>query len=196
MLLSNEMLSDRQPRYAQQPVLRQNGMVIWLLGLSGAGKSTIAGLLKATLTEHQYFAVILDGDQLRQNLNKDLSFSVTDRMENIRRTAEMASLLVQNQVITICALITPLQEYRDLVKSTVRGKYFEVFVDCPMAVCENRDVKGLYKQARENKISDFTGIGSVFAPALQPDLVLRSAEQSAEDCAAQLFQQVIPYIAG
>ena len=110
---------NKPPQVENPVVLNQQGMVIWLLGLSGAGKSTIAGLLKDKLGANGFFSIILDGDDVRAGLNKDLSFSVEDRLENVRRVAEMANIMVGNHIITICSLITPLQEYRDLARKLI-----------------------------------------------------------------------------
>lgn len=186
--------STAYPQMDKPPVLNQEGMVIWLLGLSGAGKSTIAGLLKDKLSEKGFFSVILDGDNIRAGLNKDLSFTEEDRLENVRRVAEIANLLSGNKVITICSLITPLQEYRNLAKQIIQEQYFEVFVDCPLRVCEQRDVKGLYKKARENKIKNFTGIGSQFMPSTQSDLVLQTSKCTAEECVNILYQEIYSLI--
>lgn len=193
MKTSLNALFNQQPVLSPS-VLNQQGMVIWLLGLSGAGKSTIAGMLKAQLSDKGFFSIILDGDEMRAGLNKDLSFTVEDRLENVRRVAETANMLVGNNVITICSLITPLQEYRDLARERIQGRYFEVFVDCPLAVCEQRDVKGLYKKARENKIKNFTGIGAAFTPSQQSDLVLHTSKFSAEECVSGLYNQIESFI--
>jgi len=185
---------DQQLFTLKPSVLKQKGMVVWLLGLSGAGKSTIAGLLKEKLAEDGFFSIILDGDVMREGINKNLSFSTEDRMENVRRVAEMANMLAQNEVITICSLITPLEEHRELVREIIKSKYFEVFVDCPLSVCEERDVKGLYKKARANQIKNFTGIGSQFTPSAQSDLVLPTSKESAQASVQTLYADILPFI--
>ncbi|MFT3703702.1 MAG: adenylyl-sulfate kinase [Agriterribacter sp.] len=172
----------------------QKGIVVWLTGLSGSGKSTIAKLLEQKLKEENYFSIVLDGDELRKTLNKDLGFSETDRTENIRRAAELAKLLVQKNVITICSFITPMQKQRALAAAITGQAYHEVFVDCPLNICEERDVKGLYKKARNNEITDFTGIGSGFEPAENPWLSLRTGTQSPDESVELLYQQILPYI--
>lgn len=175
-------------------LLQQQGIVIWLTGLSGSGKTTIAQLLEQRLKKENYFALTLDGDVLRNTLNKDLSFSTKDRAENIRRAAELARLLVQKNVITICAFITPLQQHRNIAAAILGDLYFEVYTACSLSVCEQRDVKGLYKKARNNEIKDFTGIGSDFEPPAYPFLTLQTAKQSPEESAGKLFEHIFPHI--
>lgn len=173
----------------------QKGIVIWLTGLSGSGKSTIAKLLEQKLKADNYFSVVLDGDELRRTINKDLGFSEADRTENIRRAAELAKLLVQKNVITICSFITPMQRQRAMAQSIVGGEmYYEVFIDCPLTVCEERDVKGLYRKARNNEIKDFTGIGADFEPAYNSWLTLYTGNEIPEESATILYQHIMPYI--
>lgn len=173
----------------------QKGIVIWLTGLSGSGKSTIAKLLEQKLKADNYFSVVLDGDELRRTINKDLGFSEADRTENIRRAAELAKLLVQKNVITICSFITPMQRQRAMAQSIVGGEmYYEVFIDCPLTVCEERDVKGLYRKARNNEIKDFTGIGADFEPAYNSWLTLHTGNEIPEESATILYQHIMPYI--
>jgi adenylylsulfate kinase len=173
----------------------QKGIVIWLTGLSGSGKSTIAKLLEQKLKADNYFSVVLDGDELRRTINKDLGFSEADRTENIRRAAELAKLLVQKNVITICSFITPMQKQRAMAQSIVGNEmYYEVFIDCPLTVCEERDVKGLYRKARNNGIKDFTGIGADFEPAYNCWLTLLTGNEIPEESATILYQHIMPYI--
>lgn len=173
---------------------RQKGTVVWLFGLSGSGKTTITQLLETYLREQHYFAVSLDGDALRNTLNKDLSFSAKDRAENIRRAAELAKILVQKNIITICSFITPLQEHRDIASAILGDSYFEVFVDCPLEVCEDRDVKGLYKKARKNEVKEFTGISSGFEKPGFPWLVIRTDQQTPGESARLLLRHLLPLI--
>lgn len=177
-------------------LLNQEGIVIWLLGLSGAGKSTIATLIEQKLRANGYLSVLLDGDNLRSGINRDLSFNPADRYENIRRVAEIAKILVSNNIIAICSFITPLREHRELAKKILNHRYFEVFVDCPLDVCEQRDVKGLYKKARNESISNFTGISSEFERADDANLVLPTSIQIPEQSAELLFNTVLPRIRG
>lgn len=174
--------------------LNQNGLVIWLTGLSGAGKSTIATGLEQKLNDAGFFTFGMDGDLIRLGINKDLSFTEVDRSENIRRVMEISKMLVQKKVIVICAFITPSQHQRDENRSALGKQYFEVFVDCPVAVCEDRDVKGLYKKARNNDIPNFTGVSTGYELPRRPDLILNSSAQSAEQCIATLYKMILPLV--
>jgi adenylylsulfate kinase len=172
----------------------QKGMVVWLFGLSGAGKTTISSLLKEKL-EHNGFAVAaLDGDELRKGISKDLSFSEADRQENIRRAAEIAKIMSNNNMVTICSFITPLQKHRNVAAEIIGDAYFEVFVDCPLDICCKRDVKGLYKKAKANQIPDFTGISSGFERPETPGLVLSTARESAEESMEIVYNMLMPHI--
>lgn len=173
---------------SKNSLLKQRGIVVWLLGLSGAGKSTIATLLEKELTTNGYFSVLLDGDNLRSGINKNLSFNSEDRAENIRRAAEIAKILVSNNIITICSFITPLQDHRNLAREIIGDDYFEVFVDCPLEICEERDVKGLYKKARKEGIANFTGISSLFEPSPSSNLILTTSSQSPEESVGILLE--------
>ncbi|ABB15929.1 adenylyl-sulfate kinase [Carboxydothermus hydrogenoformans] len=167
----------------REKLLGQKGVVIWLTGLSGSGKSTIARELEAVLYRQGKLAYVLDGDNIRMGLNKDLGFSEKDRQENIRRIGEVAKLFVDAGIIVITAFISPFRADRDKVRSILpAGKFIEVFVDCPLEVCEARDVKGLYQKAREGKIPEFTGITSPYEPPVKPEITLKTAEQSLEEC--------------
>lgn len=179
---------------SKNSILKQRGIVVWLLGLSGAGKSTIATLLEKELTSLGYFSVLLDGDNLRSGINKNLTFAGEDRTENIRRAAEIAKILVCNNIITICSFITPLQEHRDLASEIIGEDYFEVFVDCPLEICEERDVKGLYKKARNEGIANFTGISSRFEPSASSHLTLTTACQSPEESAGIVLEALLKRI--
>jgi adenylylsulfate kinase len=179
---------------AEKTALKQKGMVIWLLGLSGAGKSTIATLLKEKLDSEGFFSVLLDGDILRAGINSNLTYSNEDRAENVRRASEMAKILVGNNIITICSFITPLQEHRDLAHDILGEHYFEVFVNCPLDVCEKRDIKGLYKKARAEGLSNFTGISAAFEPSVNSHLTLFTNTQTPRDSCELLYSAVLRYI--
>tara|TARA_R110002124_G_scaffold34740_6_gene113684 strand:- start:501 stop:1031 length:531 start_codon:yes stop_codon:yes gene_type:complete len=172
-------------------MLHQRGLVVWLLGLSGAGKSTLSGLLEAELDKLGYTTVALDGDEVRSGLNRDLGFSAADREENIRRAAEMAKILIQKQIVVICSFITPSEISRKQNREILGQRYLEVYLDCSLQVCENRDVKGLYQKARNHKIMNFTGIGSKFDIPKDSDLVLNTAVESQQASFKVLLEKVL-----
>ncbi len=152
--------------------------LIWFTGLSGSGKSTLAELTNKFLLENGGKVYLLDGDKVRSGLNKDLGFSLADRAENLRRTAEVAKLMLDAGLIVIAAFISPFQKERDMVRQLVGSdNYLEVYLECPLSVCEKRDVKGLYKKVRSGEISSFTGIDSPYEIPVNPDLVLKTAEE-------------------
>ena len=157
-------------------------LVIWFIGLSGSGKSTLASELERRLFEMGKRTYILDGDNVRSGLNKDLDFSDASRKENIRRIGEVANLMLDAGVITLTAFISPFAEERELVKNLVGAEnYMEVFVNCPIEECEKRDVKGLYAKARRGEISNFTGISSPFEEPQNPDVKVPTHELSVEE---------------
>jgi len=178
----------------KEKLIKQKSLVVWILGLSGSGKSTLARGLENALFEKGYLTQLLDGDNLRSGINNNLSFSDEDRFENIRRAAEVSTLFADCGIITICSLISPTQEIRDMAKSIIEEKYFEVFVNCPIEVCESRDVKGLYKKARAGEIKNFTGIDSPFEQPKNPDLEIKTHEHSIEECHNQLLENIIQKI--
>jgi adenylylsulfate kinase len=170
-----------------------HGTVIWLYGLSGSGKSTLANALERRLHADGLTTALLDGDNLRAGLTRNLGFSDEARRENIRIAAEVAKLFVQNAVTTICAFITPREELRQLARSIIGAEdFFEVFVDCTFETCEARDVKGLYAQARANGLQDFTGKQSAFERPAAADLLLNTEQASLEECLDALYRAVLP----
>ena len=172
----------------------QKGMVVWLYGLSGAGKTTISLLLKQKLENDGLFVVCLDGDELRSGINKDLTFTENDREENIRRAAEIARLMLQNNIITICSFITPLQKHRALAAGIIGESFVEVFIECPLDICQARDVKGLYKKARANQISHFTGISSGFEAPANPELIIHTASESPAESMEKVYRYIAPLL--
>jgi adenylylsulfate kinase len=165
------------------------GCTVWLTGLSGSGKSTIAVDLEKRLWERGVRAYILDGDNVRHGLNKNLGFSPADRTENIRRIGEVAKLFSDGGVVTLTAFISPYRADRDQVRALMaEGDFVEVHVDCPVDVCEQRDVKGLYKKARAGEIKEFTGISAPYEAPEKPELTIRTAGQSVEASALQILQ--------
>lgn len=158
--------------------LDTNGYVIWLTGLSGAGKTSVATALGRRFDARNVPFFILDGDELRAGLNSDLSFSVDGRAENVRRIAEVAKLIASRGILVIVAAISPRHEQRFLARRIVGTRFLEVFVDAPLSVCEARDPKGLYRKARNGEIKCFTGISEEYQSPESPDLVLKSEEMS------------------
>lgn len=161
----------------------QKPCVIWFTGLSGAGKSTLSDALERRLFAMGHRSYLLDGDNVRHGLNKDLGFTDIDRVENIRRIGEVAKLFVDAGLVVITAFISPFRSDREMAKNVLApGEFVEVFLDVPLEVCEGRDPKGLYKKARAGQIRNFTGIDSVYEPPLDPALRIDTAAASVEDC--------------
>lgn len=162
--------------------------VLWFTGLSASGKSTIANALARRLFENNVRSYVLDGDNIRHGLNKDLSFSEDDRKENIRRIGEVAKLFVDSGTIVITAFISPFRADRNLVRTLLSEKEFiEVFVHCPLQECEKRDPKGLYEKARSGEVKHFTGIDSPYEEPLKPEITVHTHESSIEECVDQLI---------
>jgi adenylylsulfate kinase len=159
-----------------------NSCILWFTGLSGSGKSTIANALEKKLHEMKLQSYILDGDNVRHGLNKDLGFSSDDRKENIRRIGEVSKLFIDAGMITITAFISPFREDRELARGLVEnGDFIEIYIKCSLDTCEQRDPKGLYKKARQGKIPDFTGISSPYEEPFEPELVIETDKQSVEE---------------
>ncbi|XP_042495337.1 adenylyl-sulfate kinase 3-like isoform X2 [Macadamia integrifolia] len=177
----------------RQKLLQQKGCVIWITGLSGSGKSTVACALSRGLYNRGKLSYLLDGDNIRHGLNQDLSFAAEDRAENIRRIGEVAKLFAEAGIICIASLISPYQRDRDACRALMTdGNFVEVFLDVPLQVCEARDPKGLYKLAREGKIKDFTGIDDPYEPPLNCEIVLRHGGAGASPC--EMAEKVISYL--
>lgn len=165
------------------------GAVIWLTGLSGAGKSTIANALEVALNGLQVRTYLLDGDNVRMGLNRDLGFSDADRVENVRRIAEVAALMLDAGLVVICAAISPFERDRLAARERIGQRHFiEVFVDTPLAVCKERDPKGLYAKAREGRIRNFTGIDSPYEAPVQPEVRIDGAATTHGDAADTLVR--------
>ncbi len=165
------------------------GVTLWLTGLSGSGKSTVARELEATLSRRGFFAYVLDGDNVRHGLNRDLAFSPDDRKENIRRIGEVARLFTDAGAITITAFISPYREDRQQVRDLLdTGDFVEVHIAAPLEACEARDTKGLYAKARAGEISDFTGISSPYEAPSDAELTLATHEQSSEESVATVIR--------
>lgn len=170
---------------------QQTARCIWLTGLSGAGKSTITGLLEQKLHAEGKHTYILDGDRLRNGLNRDLGFTEAARVENVRRVAEVARLMVDAGLIVLVAVISPYRTERDFARTLfAEGEFIEVFVDAPLEECERRDTKGLYAKARAGQLKNFTGIDSQYQPPEKPEVHLKTALTDAESCAAEVLRQL------
>jgi adenylyl-sulfate kinase len=164
-------------------LLGQSGCVIWLTGLSGSGKSTIARRLEQSLIGGGRLAYVLDGDNVRHGLNGDLGFTPDDRQENIRRLAEIAALFADAGLLTVTAFISPYRRDRQLARDKAGpGRFVEVYIDTPLDVCEQRDPKGLYKKARAGKIEQFTGIDAPYEPPEMPDITVKTAGRDVDEC--------------
>ena len=167
------------------------GMVLWFVGLSGSGKSTLANGLQAKLFENYFNAIVLDGDNTRLGINKDLGFSEKDRIENIRRVAEISKLFVETGHIVINAFISPFESNRIQARNIISDTDFiEVYIDSSISTSEKRDVKGLYKKARAGEIINFTGISSPFEAPVKPDIVVKTDEQTPDESIDYLFKQL------
>ncbi|MGF9892429.1 adenylyl-sulfate kinase [Priestia megaterium] len=169
-----------------------HSFVLWFTGLSGSGKSTVANAVAKALFDKNIRNYVLDGDNVRFGLNKNLGFSTEDRTENIRRIGEVSKLFVDSGQVVLTAFISPFQEDRAQVREILEGNEFlEVYVECPLEECEKRDPKGLYKKARSGEIRDFTGIDSPYESPANPELTINTSTQSVEEC----VQTVIEYLA-
>lgn len=171
-------------------------MVVWLTGLSGSGKSTLANLIEQTLFEQGMATYILDGDNIRTGLNKDLDFSESGRVENIRRIGEVAKLFIDAGTVVITAFISPFRSDRNLARSLAGEENFvEVFVDCPLEICEQRDVKGLYQKARSGQIKNFTGIDSPFEEPDNADIRVQTHLESTDESLKKIIISLLPKLA-
>lgn len=178
-------------RHDKETLLRQKGLAVWMCGLSGSGKSTIANAAERVLHQQGRFTVILDGDNLRTGLNANLGFTDQDRLENIRRIAEVTKILVENGVIVFVSAITPKGELRDLARGIVgEQNLLETYVKASYEACEKRDVKGLYAKAARGEIKHFTGKDGSFEPPSDPDLTLDTETLSIEDAAIELVEAI------
>jgi len=179
----------------REALLKQKGIVIWMTGLSASGKTTLAIGLERALYEMGHLCYVLDGDNVRTGINKNLHFSEEDRKENIRRVAEVSKLFVECGVITINCFVSPMEELRNLAKSIIGENDFKlVYVNTPIEVCEQRDSKGLYAKARKGEIKDFTGINAPFEEPKSPDLEIKTEKYSFEENLKILVEFVLPKI--
>lgn len=175
----------------RRKLINQKPILIWLSGLSGSGKSTIANDLEKKLYENGFLSYLLDGDNIRIGLNKDLGFSDDDRKENIRRISEVSRLMLDAGLIVITAFISPFEEERELAKSLVKKEnYFLVHVDCSVEKCEERDVKGLYKKARMGEIKNFTGIDSPYEIPESTNLIVDTEKENVDQSVEKIYSAI------
>ena len=181
-------------REDKESLLEQKAMVVWMTGLSGSGKTTIAVALEQMLAEEGVLTQVLDGDNIRSGINNNLGFSTEDRNENIRRIAEVSKLFVNCGVVTLNCFVSPTKEIRDQAKEVLGKNMVEVFINTPFEECEKRDVKGLYAKARAGEIKNFTGLDAPFEAPENPFLEVKTVGRSVEECATQIFKAVLPQI--
>jgi len=179
----------------KEKLLKQRGIVLWMTGLSGSGKSTLARALEFDLFEKGYTTKLLDGDNLRTGLNNNLGFTEADRMENIRRAAEVAKLFLENGEVVICSFVSPTDEIRSLAKSIIgEHDYFDVYVNASFAECAKRDVKGLYKKALNGEIKNFTGLDAPFEAPKNPFIEIKTADEDFDISRNKLLTKVLEVI--
>ena len=175
-------------RLEREQLLGQQGVLIWLTGLPSSGKSTIAFSAEHALIARGRLAYVLDGDNIRHGLNKNLGFSAADRAENIRRIGEVGKLFADAGLLTLTSFVSPYRQDRDAVRALMgEGEFVEVFIDTPLSLCEQRDPKGLYQKARAGQIPNFTGISDPYEPPVDPELVIATAECTPEEAAGQIL---------
>lgn len=178
-------------RADKEKLLNQQGKAIWFTGLSGSGKTTIAIALEQELNKKGLLTQILDGDNIRAGINNNLGFSDADRTENVRRIAEITKLFVNCGIITICCFVSPTEEIRALAKSIIgEADFIEVFVNTPLAICEKRDVKGLYAKARKGEIKDFTGITAPFEAPAKPAVEVKTDELTVQESVKKIVERM------
>lgn len=195
----SEKLHIIQHDYSVNHKARQNQMghkcaCLWFTGLSGSGKSTIANKVEERLFNSGIKTYILDGDNVRKGLNSDLSFSEDDRVENIRRIGEVASLMCDAGIVVLAAFVSPFAKDRQMVKDRIKDNFLEIFIDTPIEECERRDVKGLYAKARNGEISNFTGISSPFEAPENPNIHIKTIDQSVEESTNLIVNILLPLL--
>ena len=191
MSASDRNLVWHERRLGKADYRRRNGhpaLLLWFTGLSGSGKSTLAHAVEEALFEQNVYTYLLDGDNVRHGLNRDLGFGAEDRQENIRRIGEVGKLFVDAGLVTLAAFISPFRSDRDRIREILApGEFVEVYVKCDLATCEARDPKGLYKKARSGQVPEFTGISSPYEEPVNPELVIDTSRQSLEASVRQVL---------
>ncbi len=178
-------------RTDKEKLLKQRGVAVWMTGLSGSGKTTIAIALEQELHKKGLLTQVLDGDNIRSGINNNLGFSDADRTENIRRIAEVTKLFVNCGIITICCFVSPTEEIRNIAKTIIgTNDFIEVFVNTPLEICEQRDVKGLYARARKGEVKDFTGISAPFEASANPSVEVKTNEMSVEESVKRILEKL------
>ena len=176
-------------------LMKQKPKLLWFTGLSGSGKSTLANGTEVELHERGFKTFLLDGDNVRTGLNKDLGFSEEDRIENIRRIGEVSKLMLDAGMIVVSAFISPFRKDREMIQELVgKENFLEIFVDCPLEICEQRDVKGLYKKARKGLINNFTGIDSPYEAPMDPFLSVPSHQLEISQGVQMIMDKVLPQL--
>lgn len=182
-------------RTEKENLLGQHGLMVWFTGLSGSGKSTLAISLERELQKRGILSEVLDGDNIRSGVNNNLGFAPADRVENIRRIAEVGKLFVNLGVVTLTAFISPVVKLREMARNIVGADDFiEIYVSTPLQECERRDVKGLYAKARKGLIKDFTGVSAPYEPPVHYDLALDTSRVPLQDCVEQILNLILPRI--
>ena len=182
-------------RSDKETMLNQKGKVVWLSGLSGSGKTTIAKGVEKELHQRGFICQVLDGDNIRSGINNNLGFSLDDRLENIRRIAEVSKLFINCGIITLNSFISPTEKIRNIAKEIIgEDNFIAVYVNAPVSVCEERDVKGLYKKARAGEIKDFTGVNTAFEPVVNPDVEVFTDKMCVEDSVQKIIDFILPRI--
>ncbi|MEX6686003.1 adenylyl-sulfate kinase [Danxiaibacter flavus] len=177
--------------------MRKNGHLpacLWFTGLSGSGKSTLANLVEQELYSNGFLTYSLDGDNIRKGLNKDLDFTESARAENMRRIGEVSKILCDAGVIVLAAFVSPLKKHRRMLREVIGENFVEIFVDTPIEICEQRDIKGLYQKARAGEISNFTGISSPFERPEHPDIHIVTQEETIDESVHKILNYIIPKI--
>lgn len=182
-------------RVDKEKLLHQHGLMVWFTGLSGSGKSTLAIALEKALQQRGFLCRVLDGDNIRLGINRNLEFSAADRRENIRRIAEVGKLFVETGVVTIAAFISPTNELREMAADIIgRKDFYEIYVSTSLSVCEQRDVNGLYAKARRGEIKNFTGISAPFEQPEHASLEMDTSGKSVDECVGEILSHVLPII--